>query len=79
MSKRLRNVVTSFITKEGEPGWAKLSLATGKDKQTLKRWQKKGVPRSHDAYQVAVACGCGEAEALRLAKEECPDEARETA
>lgn len=58
---------------------ADLMRATGRSDRTIRRWVKDGFPTSYDAYTVALACGCKEAEALALALECFPAEARKSA
>lgn len=79
MGKRLRDVVERFLTKEGPAGKAALSAAVGRHPATIDRWIKNGCPTPHDAYQLALACGCGERAALLIGKECFTDEAKETA
>lgn len=71
MSRRLKETVEQYLTKKGSAvGKAELCAAVGKGEATLRRWIKDGVPTSHDAYALALACGCTEDEALLIAKEE---------
>lgn len=81
MSKRLRDVIAEFLTREGESvGKAKLQVASGRGEPTIRRWLKMGFPTSNDAYIAALTCGCTDAEALALAKEEfASDAAKESA
>jgi hypothetical protein len=80
MSKRIRDIVEQHITKHGRVGKAQLCDAVEKSEKTLDRWMSQGIPKAHDAYKLALACGCSEKDALRLAREEVlSDVATETA
>ncbi len=80
MDSRLGNIVQQFLVREGAGGKAQLCLAVKKSEQTLVRWIKSGVPTQHDAYRIALACGCSDEEALSISQEECPsEEAKEPA
>lgn len=78
MSSRLRNLIQTQLVKKGPALKVELCQAIDRSEQTLNRWLKDGVPNAHEAYKLALACGCSEEEALKIAKEECPsEEARE--
>ena len=80
MSKRIKDIVEQYITKHGRAGKARLCGAVEKSENTLNRWMKDGIPTAHDAFNLALACGVEEHEALRIAREEAlPDKAVETA
>lgn len=70
MTTGIKTLVENFIVKHGRVGKAQLCDAVGKSELTLDRWRKNGVPDAHDAFKLALACGCEEQEALRLAREE---------
>jgi hypothetical protein len=60
--------IDQMMTEKGAPVvMAALTKAVNKSDRTVRRWFKKGVPTSHDAYLLALACGCSEQEALALA------------
>lgn len=75
MSERLQQVLKDFIIKNGSKGKAELCAAVSKSPVTVDRWLRDGLPTAHDAYLVALACGCTQEEALDLAKDSFPDEA----
>lgn len=79
MSKGLRNIVEQFLTKSGPAGKAALSAAVGKHPATIDRWIKNGCPTAHSCYQLALACGSSEEEALELVKEQALESAKEPA
>ena len=58
---------------------AKLSMAAGRSQRTIERWLQKGFPSSHDAYNLALACGVGKGEALEMANECFPEANKRTA
>lgn len=71
MNEKLREVVDQFLMKEGPAGKAVLAAAASKHPGTIDRWIKNGCPTAHDAYTIALACGCSEQQARTLANEEC--------
>lgn len=80
MTTGIRTLLQDFIVKHGKPGKAQLCKAVKKSEITFDRWMKNGIPDAHDAFKLALACGCEEQEALRLAREEAlPVEAKEPA
>lgn len=76
MSKRLQKVLTDYLIKTGNRGKAQLCKAVKKSPVTVDRWLRDGLPTAHDAYLVALACGCTQGEALALAKDSFPDVAK---
>lgn len=66
----VRDLLENYLIKNGEKGKKHVCKAVGKSRRTIDRWIKDGIPDRHDAFKLAVACGCEEAEALRLAREE---------
>lgn len=80
MTTAVLGLLESYLIKNGEKGRERVCKAVGKTRRTLDRWQKDGIPDPHDAYKLALACGCSEKEALRLAREEASVEVgKETA
>lgn len=78
MSSRLRKTIETLLVKKGPAAKVGLCEAIERSEQTLNRWLRDGVPTAHEAYKLALACGCTDEEALALAAEECPsEEARE--
>lgn len=70
MSTSIRALVEEYLTKHGRVGMARLCDAVDKSEKTLGRWIKDGIPDPHDAFKLALACGCEEKKALRMAREE---------
>jgi transcriptional regulator with XRE-family HTH domain len=81
MTQQLRERLTTYLIKHGPEG--KRALANGADcsLRTIDRWMSgETVPNEHDRFNLAVACGCSEDEALELARTgEAPSMAKETA
>jgi hypothetical protein len=55
-----------------------LGAQLGKSDRTIARWVETGPPTLNDAYALAQACGCKDAEASLLAQE-CFDDKAKTA
>lgn len=71
MGKRIRELVEQYALKKGRTGRAKLCDAVNRSERTVfDLWMKKGIPSAELALKLALACECGEKEALRLAREE---------
>ncbi len=70
MTTGIKALVQNFIVKHGRVGKAQLCDAVGKSEKTLDRWMESRIPDAHDAFKLALACGCEENKALRLAREE---------
>lgn len=79
MSSRLRKKIETLMVKKGPAGKVELCQAIDRSERTLDRWLKDGVPTAHEAYRLAVACGCTDEEALQIASEECPSGAAQGA
>ena len=78
MSKRLQDLISNALIERGPAAKVEMCAAIERSEQTLNRWMREGIPSAHEAYRLALACGCTKEEALKLAKEECPsEEARE--
>lgn len=75
MTTGIRTLIQNYIVRLGRVGKAQLCEAVGKSERTLDRWMESGIPNAHDAFKLALACGCEEQEALRLAREEALPEA----
>lgn len=70
MSGRLHELLIRVLTEKGTTnGKKKLGQKVGKSGRTIHRWLKEGIPTTHDAYMLALACGCTKDEALVLANE----------
>jgi hypothetical protein len=68
--KQLVRLMEDVVTKEGQPGKLRLGIAVRKGERTIDRYMKQEyVPTSEIAYQLALACGVGEKEALAIARE----------
>lgn len=63
-------MVEKHLVKTGPVGRAQVCVDIGKSDRTLGRWLEQGIPTAHHAYKLALACGCSEKEALRMAREE---------
>jgi transcriptional regulator with XRE-family HTH domain len=74
MTQRIRTLLEQHLAKHGRAGKAQLCQVVEKSENTLNRWLRDGIPSAHDAYKLALACGCSEKEALRLAREEALSE-----
>ena len=79
MSMRLQNVLSRHLLKTGEEGLAELSRTFDRSSKTIERWAREGVSNPRKAYKLALACGCTEEDALRMAEECTQERARETA
>lgn len=79
MSQRLTYTIRQYLTRKGNAGMATLCVEMDRTSQTILRWLRVGFPSAHDAYKLAVAAGCTEEEALDLANECFPQEAKRTA
>jgi hypothetical protein len=78
MGRRLKEVIERYLVKNGSEGKTQLSLTLHKAPRTIDRWLKDGITSAHNAYKLALACGCSEEEALELSKE-CSSRPRRTA
>ena len=78
MNERLRQKIDRVLIEQGAEGKARLSKAVKRSERTFERWLRQGIPTQHDAYKLALACGCTRNQALALACEE-PEAVRETA
>lgn len=75
MSGRLVELMQQMILKEGQVGKAKLSQAAARGERMIDRYIKgESAPSADVAYRLALACGCTDEEALKLAKLECPSD-----
>lgn len=81
MNERLKRLIETYLIQAGANGIPKLSIASGCSQRLIYRIKNEGhVPRSSQIYQLALACGLREGEALALAREETqPAAAREPA
>lgn len=79
MSKRLRDALARVRVKKGRPGLRELARSLDVTLKTIERWEEKGVPDEHKAYQLALACGCSEEEALAIGMECSSVKVEETA
>jgi ribosome-binding protein aMBF1 (putative translation factor) len=80
MSETLLERLKELEIKKGREWFADLAKSIKKDPQTIRRWiRSRSIPKGHDAYELALACGFNEEDALRLAKECSSDEATESA
>lgn len=80
MSKRLVKLINQIVIKEGVKGKLRLALAIGKGERMIDRYRKGTCnPSQKDAYDLALACGCSNEDALKIAEECHPLEARESA
>lgn len=69
-------VIQQFLVKDAS-GMTKIALAVKKHQGTVQRWiNVERIPAAHDRYMVALACGCSKEEALQLAGECPPIEAK---
>jgi hypothetical protein len=75
MSYRVLDVLNRYLTINGPRGRARVEKMMGIHRTTLFRWRRDGIPKEHEAYRLALACGCTEDEALALACEQ-PQEAK---
>lgn len=77
MSERLIKKVNDALIKKGMDA---LEKASGLAETTIREIAlQRRVPRRSSAYKLALACGCGEEEALSIAYECASERARETA
>lgn len=70
MTTAVLGILENYLIKNGEKGRKHVCKVVGKSRRTLDRWLKDGIPDRHDAFKLALACGCEEKEALRLARDE---------
>lgn len=72
-------LIQQFETRDGA-AVAKIAIAVDKHQGTVERWKRTGrIPDIHDRYLVALACGCSNEEAVKIANEASSGRARETA
>ena len=72
MSDRLVEMINSVILKEGKKGKLRLAMTIDRGEQMIDRYiAKEASPSQNNAYKLALACGCSEREALKIA-DECP-------
>jgi hypothetical protein len=68
MTTGVLDVLENYLIEHGDSGRRHVCKAVRKSPRTLDRWRKDGIPDPHDAYRVALACGCDKDRALELAK-----------
>lgn len=70
MNQRLVELMKAVITREGNAGIARLSLAAERRERMIDRYIKgTSKPSKTVAYNLAIACGCHDLEAQVLANE----------
>lgn len=70
MSKRLNEVMTRYMDKEGKAGKLKLALAICRGERMIDRyWNGESTPSRDTAFKLALQCGLNEGEARELASE----------
>lgn len=70
MSNRLADLINEVLVKEGIRGRSRLALAADRGEKQIERYSLgKQIPSSDVAFKIALACGCGEREAHRIASE----------
>lgn len=75
---KLRDKVETFLVKTGKSAKEILAIKAGVSPSTIAKIKNGRVPLPSNAYRLAVACGCGEEEALEIARE-CSSLAKDTA
>lgn len=80
MSQRLIEMLNTVVLREGPRGKARLSLAAGRGEKMIDRYRRgESIPPADIVRSLALACGCGEQEALALARECLPEARKRTA
>jgi transcriptional regulator with XRE-family HTH domain len=64
----LRELVANAVTKNGKMGKEKLALKAGLSPSLVANVLNGHAPLPKNAYQLALACGCTDEEALELSK-----------
>jgi malate synthase len=71
MPERLWRLIEEVLVKEGTTkGTERLAKAVKRHPDSVARWIKtKNIPKPHDAFVLAKACGASESEATDIGKE----------
>lgn len=70
MSQELRDLINNVLVKEGESGKARLSMAAKRGTRMIERYASgESNPDRNTSYELALACGRSDEDALRIAKE----------
>lgn len=73
-------MIETYLIQAGKNGPSKLAIEAQCSLRIVYSIKNDGhIPRAELAYRLALACGCGDEEALALAKECSSETARETA
>jgi hypothetical protein len=71
-------LVDTELMRLGRHGQAKLAIRANVSPSTVRNAKIRGQVSKANGYQLALACGCNEEEALKIGNE-CSSEAKETA
>lgn len=60
----------TVVVKEGEAGKSRLSVAADRGVRMIERYMSgTSIPTRSTSYRLALACGCSEEDALKIAEE----------